>query len=222
MVAQLRDRGLHATGIRYPPDWADGTCAYGHDITLETNLGLEAQRGRNHYRLRCLGCRRDSRNLVHVTRLQQRNWATAVKICDYCGLEFRPGARDTTRNSWAVWQKRRYCSTSCSSKGAKKGIHFRHIHADITAPPDGWQDRAACYGADASDFYPDHETAGSRGDIAAHERRIIAAYCDRCPVRRDCLNASLARRDYFGVQGGMRGVDRETYRPPRPPRQVSA
>lgn len=218
MVNRLRDRRLHESGIRYPRDWADGTCRYGHDITTEHNIGLEARGQYCFYGMRCLACRREARALTHQTRLRQHDWANAVKTCAYCGLDFRPGERDTTRNSWDTWQKRRYCGTSCSSKAAKLGPGVRHIHADVVAPKPGWQAHAACYGAHRDNFYPDSETY-SRSEIAEHEQWIIQTYCARCPVRQACLLDSLARRDYFGVQGGMRGSVRETYVPPE---QVSA
>jgi hypothetical protein len=215
MANRTRDRSKHINGIRYPHDWAHGTCRSGHDITLEHNIGIEARGEYGLYGMRCQACRRETRSLTHNTRLREHNWATAVKTCAYCGLEFRPGQRDTTRNSWNTWEKRRYCGTACSSRGAKVGEKFQHIHARVRRPSDGWQDHAACYGAHNIDFYPDHETAGTRSEIEAHERSIINTFCARCPVRMECLNESLARRDYYGVQGGMRGVDRETYRPPR-------
>ncbi len=62
-----------------------------------------------------------------------------------------------------------------------------------------WPTRAACRGLDVALFVPDY-----RAGAAAHQRRIIAAYCDRCPVTTECLEDALtyAWDDQHGVRGG--------------------
>jgi hypothetical protein len=70
----------------------------------------------------------------------------------------------------------------------------------VTTPtvldPD-WHLRAACRGADSELFF-----AWSGTTLA---KRVIAYYCDPCPVRNDCLADELRRpaADRRGIRGGV-------------------
>lgn len=71
-----------------------------------------------------------------------------------------------------------------------------------------WQDRAECRGAPIDVFYP--QGAGPR----CNDRAL--AYCARCPVRRECLDAAIAsengpRSHRSGVRGGMTPGQRHNF-----------
>lgn len=63
-----------------------------------------------------------------------------------------------------------------------------------------WQLHAACRGVDERLFF---HPSGERG--RAHDEREAAAkrICARCPVRKRCLDHSLAVREPYGVWGGV-------------------
>ncbi len=61
------------------------------------------------------------------------------------------------------------------------------------APPDVWQDRAACYGVDPDVFFPTSE----------EEAGPALAYCASCGIRRECLAWALKNGERYGVWGGM-------------------
>lgn len=67
-------------------------------------------------------------------------------------------------------------------------------------PAEGWREYAACQGTDGELFYPSEE----RGN--AHDAKRI---CSRCPVRLECLEYALERREKFGVWGGTVTKERE-------------
>lgn len=56
-----------------------------------------------------------------------------------------------------------------------------------------WQRQAACNGAPLDVFYN------------RHRRREALDYCDRCPVRRECLDAAMAAEEGQPVRAGIRG-----------------
>jgi WhiB family redox-sensing transcriptional regulator len=58
--------------------------------------------------------------------------------------------------------------------------------------PVGWEDDAACRDLATGAFFSD-----DLDDIAA--AKLI---CLACPVRRNCLDTAVARREQFGVWGG--------------------
>lgn len=70
--------------------------------------------------------------------------------------------------------------------------------------PTNWQQHAACRGEDLALFFPE-----GRGRDAASDPKA-AAICNRCPVRRDCLEAELAKGlPQFGWFGGKSADERE-------------
>ena len=72
---------------------------------------------------------------------------------------------------------------------------LRVLEGGATAHPGtDWMDHAACRGAAADVFFLDH------GAGPADEART---YCDRCPVREDCLDYALANGEQFGIWGGL-------------------
>lgn len=58
----------------------------------------------------------------------------------------------------------------------------------------GWQEYAACGGADPEQFFP-----GKGGTNANPAKRV----CARCPVRAECLRFALANDITHGVFGGL-------------------
>jgi WhiB family transcriptional regulator, redox-sensing transcriptional regulator len=58
-------------------------------------------------------------------------------------------------------------------------------------PNDTWMQRAACKGM-TNLFYSEHHT-----DIAR-----ARAICSTCPVRSQCLERAIERREVYGVWGG--------------------
>ena len=77
-----------------------------------------------------------------------------------------------------------------------------------------WEDRAACAGLDPRTmdaiFYP-YADAGPDAYGAAR------TFCDRCPVRVECLEAALVEESQpgamaFGMRGGLRPKERDRER----------
>jgi WhiB family transcriptional regulator, redox-sensing transcriptional regulator len=68
-----------------------------------------------------------------------------------------------------------------------------------------WRELARCRAVDADLFFhPDGERAQSR------KRRILRAkqVCHQCPVIQRCREFALARREGFGIWGGMSEEER--------------
>jgi WhiB family redox-sensing transcriptional regulator len=63
---------------------------------------------------------------------------------------------------------------------------------DLARPPE-WHERALCAQTDPEAFYPE------KGGSTRAAKRI----CDRCEVKRDCLDQALGRDERFGVWGGL-------------------
>lgn len=81
--------------------------------------------------------------------------------------------------------------------------------------PTGWENRAACQDLATAAFFSD-----DLDDIAEAKR-----FCLGCPVRTECLDAAVARREQYGIWGGHLFVagrivlsKRRRGRPPRVPR----
>jgi WhiB family redox-sensing transcriptional regulator len=64
-----------------------------------------------------------------------------------------------------------------------------------------WQDQGACVNQD-TDWFVNHESSK-----AGHRAKRI---CATCPVRRDCLAASLIFFEEFGIWGGLDRHQRKT------------
>ena len=63
----------------------------------------------------------------------------------------------------------------------------------MSAVSSRWRDRAACRGADPDLFFP---LPGQSADPAR-------AICAGCHVRAECLALARARREQFGIWGGV-------------------
>jgi WhiB family transcriptional regulator, redox-sensing transcriptional regulator len=61
------------------------------------------------------------------------------------------------------------------------------------APPDTWQDKAACYGIDPEIFFPPSE----------EDAGLALSYCGACGIRETCLAWALRNRERYGVWGGL-------------------
>ncbi|MET7867951.1 WhiB family transcriptional regulator [Micromonospora taraxaci] len=66
------------------------------------------------------------------------------------------------------------------------------LNVTLPATPT-WMSQANCQGTDPNEFYPEK---GSNSELA---RKI----CKRCPVRLDCLEDALDRRERHGIWGGL-------------------
>ena len=73
-----------------------------------------------------------------------------------------------------------------------------------------WRDRAVCRGAPVDVFFPPSARSTYTTDRRNPEDDITVAltYCAVCTVTDECLDASIATRDWFGVAGGMAGWER--------------
>jgi WhiB family transcriptional regulator, redox-sensing transcriptional regulator len=68
------------------------------------------------------------------------------------------------------------------------------------APAWGWQDKAACFGANMELFFgPDGERAPARERREQKALRI----CAGCPVRAACREHALSAPEISGVWGGL-------------------
>ncbi|HEX9774315.1 MAG TPA: WhiB family transcriptional regulator [Actinomycetota bacterium] len=66
-----------------------------------------------------------------------------------------------------------------------------------------WQRRAACRGAPMEDFFPP----------AYDDVPPAKMYCVSCPVRIECLAYALAKREPFGIWGGLTPKERRNLSP---------
>lgn len=57
----------------------------------------------------------------------------------------------------------------------------------------GWRDAGLCAQVDPELWFP------PKGDLG----RAARAVCGRCPVRLQCLEWALARRETWGIYGGL-------------------
>jgi WhiB family transcriptional regulator, redox-sensing transcriptional regulator len=79
----------------------------------------------------------------------------------------------------------------------------------LPRPNWGWQDRAACHGADVVLFFgPDGERQPER-DI---RERKAKALCGSCPVRMECLGYAVSRPEKYGTWGGLNEDERSAER----------
>jgi WhiB family redox-sensing transcriptional regulator len=61
-----------------------------------------------------------------------------------------------------------------------------------------WRDEALCREADPEIFFPES------GGTATQARKV----CDRCPVRAECLEFALERREIHGIYAGLTTAER--------------
>lgn len=77
-----------------------------------------------------------------------------------------------------------------------------------------WRDSAACLNRDPEIFYPHGTDQGQEETVPIIQAKRI---CGNCPVRGDCLAEAIARRDAFGIWGGLTPAERRALlRRPRP------
>lgn len=68
-----------------------------------------------------------------------------------------------------------------------------------------WQLEGACRDEDAALFF---HPEGERGQARDARERAAKAVCARCPVMRQCFEASLAAHEPYGVWGGTSEAER--------------
>ncbi|MFD3844787.1 WhiB family transcriptional regulator [Streptomyces microflavus] len=71
-----------------------------------------------------------------------------------------------------------------------------HLAPDTLPPPRHWSVNAACKEEETEIFYPGPSNPGVNSAYAK-------TFCARCPVRAQCLEEALARREEYGVWGGL-------------------
>ena len=72
--------------------------------------------------------------------------------------------------------------------------------------PLDWTDAAACRNSEGALFYP-ADSAERKEDRL--ERELVAKrICASCGVREECLEAALARHEYYGIWGGLNEFER--------------
>jgi WhiB family redox-sensing transcriptional regulator len=79
----------------------------------------------------------------------------------------------------------------------------------LSADLDDWRNDAACRGTDLAVFYhPDWERGVLRRRREVQAKRI----CERCPVKRPCLDWAIAKPELYGVWGGTSAEERQQRR----------
>lgn len=68
---------------------------------------------------------------------------------------------------------------------------------------DSWKNRAACAGVDVNEFYDRAEEKGR----SVHIKSIQERYCNRCPVKYECLIAGAD--EPYGIWGGQTQNERK-------------
>lgn len=61
------------------------------------------------------------------------------------------------------------------------------------APPDAWQDQAACHGLNPDLFFP----------VSEDDAAPALAYCAGCPQRVECLAWAIRNGERYGIWGGL-------------------
>lgn len=80
-----------------------------------------------------------------------------------------------------------------------------------TVSPSAWMQHGLCRQTDAGIFFPE-----GRGASIAVQTRQAKKVCNRCPVRRRCLDWAVQTRQGFGVWGGLSEKERgDLWRRPR-------
>jgi len=70
----------------------------------------------------------------------------------------------------------------------------------------GWQDDAACRGADATLFFAPNYFEKKQNKLAREAE--AKQMCARCEVRSDCLEYALRVRENHGIWGGLNEMER--------------
>lgn len=73
---------------------------------------------------------------------------------------------------------------------------------------ENWQELAECLTVDPTIF---HGTS-DKLPMSRAEVRAAKAVCYMCPVQASCLEDAIARKDHWGVYGGMTAPERERLR----------
>ena len=71
-----------------------------------------------------------------------------------------------------------------------------------------WTTKAACRGQDPEIFFPEiyYRDDRPRWTVLVEQAREI---CARCPVRIDCLDDAMRRKERHGIWGGLLPHERE-------------
>ena len=72
----------------------------------------------------------------------------------------------------------------------------------MIVPPESWMKQGACRGLDPNLFFPIYEK----------DEAVPKEVCSTCPVRIECLEYSLERREDHGIWGGTTEKERRRLR----------
>lgn len=70
-----------------------------------------------------------------------------------------------------------------------------------------WRHQALCRDTDPELFFGPNDSTGT--DITHNWEHTAITVCNRCPVRRDCLNDALRSSHSYGVAGGRTAGQRK-------------
>lgn len=69
--------------------------------------------------------------------------------------------------------------------------------------PNAWKQRAACAGNQQPDIFFPKRNAGRENPTRDASITIARKFCNHCPVRRECAQAALDNKEYYGVWAGV-------------------
>lgn len=78
-------------------------------------------------------------------------------------------------------------------------------------PGEAWRQLAACRGMDPALFYPENTSGPDKKTRNLYPPEAKAA-CNRCPVRKACLDYAVNNGERFGLWGGKTPTERKKLR----------
>lgn len=72
---------------------------------------------------------------------------------------------------------------------------------------EAWHVKASCRGPQADVFFPPPHV--ERKEERQEREGAAKAICDRCPVRRPCLDYAIRIREPHGIWGGLNELERK-------------
>jgi WhiB family redox-sensing transcriptional regulator len=77
----------------------------------------------------------------------------------------------------------------------------------LEPPEDYWQAKAACRGQNGYLFFPPSHF--EKKHEKQQREQMAKAICNRCAVKKECLEYALAIREPHGIWGGMTELERK-------------
>lgn len=114
-----------------------------------------------------------------------------MSAAEVCGAGLHP-------MSGANLSARGHCKRCAADNRRRSRAAERAAQRPPLARPPAWMDDALCAQADPEAWFPE------QGESA----RLAKLICSACPVRAECLEYALDRRQQHGVWGGMSEAER--------------